>query len=191
MTACDHPAPARLADSFTALLLERLISDFFGCSERGSSPSDYLASMRSYEKLTQTDQDYVLPSLTTVIENWNEYAQDPRPAKKRWSSHHGFYIHGRNGRIKVRPAESRWRVSMMMFGTTEGYMGRESNSIEEGDTIWIIKGSDVPLAVRELPSYAANNAPQYQFLREAYVHGVMHGEALAGREPEWETLCLV
>ena len=56
--------------------------------------------------------------------------------------------------------------------------------------IWIIKGSDVPLAVRKVAD-AANDGIHCSFLGEAYVHGAMHGEALYGKEPKWETLCLI
>ena len=58
----------------------------------------------------------------------------------------------------------------ILFDTSEGYIGCKPQSVEEGDMIWAIKGSDVPLAVRKLSHiHAANEDPQYRLLGDTYL----------------------
>lgn len=56
--------------------------------------------------------------------------------------------------------------------------------------MWIIQGSNVPLAVRKLLD-ATTDEHQYQLIGEAYVRGLTHREALDGKDSKWETLCLI
>jgi hypothetical protein len=47
--------------------------------------------------------------------------------------------------------------------------------LEVGDEVWILAGADVPLILR--PS--ASSGEEYRLVGEAYVHGIMQGEAVA------------
>jgi hypothetical protein len=48
-------------------------------------------------------------------------------------------------------------------------------SAEPGDEIWILAGSNVPIVLRKASS---GNASRYSFVGQAYVHGIMFGEAI-------------
>ena len=50
-------------------------------------------------------------------------------------------------------------------------------SVEIGDEVWILGGSGFPVVLRPVPS---TGVPRYRFVGQAYVHGVMQGEALVG-----------
>ncbi|EHA25226.1 hypothetical protein ASPNIDRAFT_42414 [Aspergillus niger ATCC 1015] len=60
-----------------------------------------------------------------------------------------------------------------LIRTDSNYLGLATTSIKEGDSIWIVAGSRVPLVLRE-----ADERGVYRVVGGAYVHGFMQGEAL-------------
>ena len=59
-----------------------------------------------------------------------------------------------------------------LFRTSKKYLGLGAQSLRVGDTIWITPNARVPLLLRNMP------CGHFQFVSEAYVHGIMHGEAV-------------
>ena len=59
-----------------------------------------------------------------------------------------------------------------LFRTARYYLGMGPLSLQEGDSIWALSGAKVPLILRRL------DPGHYQVVGEAYVYGVMHGEAV-------------
>ena len=184
----EHPAPAELERSFAAWLLGRLIDRLDECLSSGWSLSGYLASMPSYKELEESDTRKVIPPLTTLVEIWHQLGQSPRQAGQKRGSD------GAVAKDLCKDAQGFERAMDrssygLIFGTREGYIGNGPILIGPGDTISIIKGSDVPLATRTEYNPMKGELECY-LVGEVYLHGVMHGEALDGGEPEWETLCL-
>jgi hypothetical protein len=62
----------------------------------------------------------------------------------------------------------------LLFVTGSGDLGMGPPVLEVGDEVWILTGADVPLILR--PSASSG---EYRLVGEAYVHGIMQGEALA------------
>lgn len=58
------------------------------------------------------------------------------------------------------------------FVTRSGYMGLGPNSMQRGDKVFVFPGGDVPFVLR------ASETGRYRLVGEAYVHGMMNGEAL-------------
>ena len=68
-----------------------------------------------------------------------------------------------------------------LFRTGKGYLGMGSVSVETGDRVWVLKGANVPFVLRLVGN------GRYRVVGEAYVHGVMRGEAvMRGGERERE-----
>jgi hypothetical protein len=69
---------------------------------------------------------------------------------------------------------------MCLFATAEGYLGLGSESCEEGDTVWIVPGSRVPLILRRINREGSQEDDRNEctLVGGAYVHGFMYGEAL-------------
>ncbi|KAG5813355.1 hypothetical protein H9Q74_012735 [Fusarium xylarioides] len=65
------------------------------------------------------------------------------------------------------------------------YLGMGHESTQAGDEVWIISGSPAPLVLR---NSAETN--EYCLVGEAYVHGVMQGEAVTD-EVTWEKIKIV
>ncbi|PSN66868.1 hypothetical protein BS50DRAFT_600482 [Corynespora cassiicola Philippines] len=61
-----------------------------------------------------------------------------------------------------------------LFSTRLDYLGTGPRSLQEGDEVWILHGGNVPFVLRPV---AGGN--EYRLVGEAFVYGVMHGEALA------------
>lgn len=60
-----------------------------------------------------------------------------------------------------------------LLKTNANYLGIATTSVREGDSVWIVPGSRVPLIFRE-----AGSPGEYHLVGGAYIHGFMHGEAL-------------
>lgn len=66
-------------------------------------------------------------------------------------------------------------IDKALFVTKNGYIGLGHDGIQVGDKLCILYGGEVPFLLR-----ATSPGECYTFLCEAYVHGLMDGEALAG-----------
>lgn len=60
-----------------------------------------------------------------------------------------------------------------LLRTSANYLGLATTSVREGDSVWIVSGSRVPLILRETGQHN-----EYWLVGGAYVHGFMQGEAL-------------
>ncbi|KAM0289845.1 hypothetical protein ACHAQK_004584 [Fusarium lateritium] len=67
--------------------------------------------------------------------------------------------------------------------TEQGHFACIFESSQIGDEIWIVSGCPTPLVLRK-------DGQQYNLVGEAYVHGVMHGEAV-NEDSKWEDLDIV
>jgi len=63
-----------------------------------------------------------------------------------------------------------------LFLTNSNYIGIAAQSLQKGDAVWVLAGAAVPIVLRRLPN--AN----WKLVGEAYVHGLMNGEAVRGDE---------
>lgn len=69
----------------------------------------------------------------------------------------------------------------LRFFRTENFLGLGTESMEVGDTVWIVPGSRVPLIMREHTlSSAGAVTERCELVGATYLHGLMHGEALDG-----------
>ncbi|OTB07013.1 hypothetical protein M426DRAFT_257412 [Hypoxylon sp. CI-4A] len=69
-------------------------------------------------------------------------------------------------------------LNLRLFRTAGGHLGCGTTSCREGDLIWIVQGSRVPLIFRP----AERDSTAYNLVGGTYLHGFMQGEALEGRE---------
>jgi hypothetical protein len=69
-----------------------------------------------------------------------------------------------------------WNYKRRFFTTQSGYMGNGPMALQKEDVVCIFKGGKVPFVLRP-------EGDQYILIGEAYVHGVMDGEAIV-REGE-------
>ncbi len=75
-----------------------------------------------------------------------------------------------------------WSYYRRFFVTRDGYFGLAPLSVEKGDSIFILRGGRVPFLLRKI------SETEYRIIGECYVHGIMHGEALAREGFAWERI---
>ncbi|CAJ2502904.1 Uu.00g102980.m01.CDS01 [Anthostomella pinea] len=107
------------------------------------------------------------------------------PIKEPWED--GFYVWmnmKENPSVEQKQRAAEFETSFMhslnlrLFRTARGNLGLGSQSCREGDLVWIVQGSRVPLILRPVASSAAS----YRLVGGTYLHGFMQGEALDGLE---------
>ncbi|XXG94592.1 hypothetical protein Hte_000849 [Hypoxylon texense] len=62
-----------------------------------------------------------------------------------------------------------------LFITHEGQLGLGQRSLQINDEVWILAGANVPFVLRPV------GAGEYRLIGEAYVHGIMHGQAVTDK----------
>ena len=70
-----------------------------------------------------------------------------------------------------------------LFKTQGGMLGLGSVSMQEGDEVWVLEGTAMPYVLRK-----EGEAKRRTLIAAAYVHGIMNGEGVEGREEEWERI---
>jgi len=68
--------------------------------------------------------------------------------------------------------QGRYALNRRIARTESGYLGLVSYDVETGDSVVICKGSSVPLIMRR-----TEGEDEFRLVGDAYVHGVMRGEA--------------
>jgi hypothetical protein len=84
-----------------------------------------------------------------------------------------------------------------LLRTDIGHIGLGPQSMQIGDTVWIMPGCSAPLILRLSDKFShssPNSEPlsesKYVLVGDAYIHGVMNGESV-NDDTQWEHLCLV
>jgi Heterokaryon incompatibility protein (HET) len=63
-----------------------------------------------------------------------------------------------------------------LFVTSSGYLGLASEGVKAGDSVTLLMGGDVPFLLRR----RSRKPTHFRLVGEAYVHGIMYGEAIDG-----------
>lgn len=66
---------------------------------------------------------------------------------------------------------------LRLFRTIQGYLGLGSECVSEGDFVWILPSSPVPLILRPVDPSAPSN--RYRLVGGTYIHNFMHGEGVS------------
>jgi len=166
----QHPAPASFAHTYFDYMTRALARIFV--FDEGQDPNLNPALPRRWIEMTLACQAIFKdqPSghqfcveefenqLAAAIEQELVVGQDPN----YWALFGGY------------EQELRYTQNMRrLFLTQEGYFGCGPQALAVDDEVWILGGADTPMVLRKLPSGG------YRLIGETYVHGVMHGEAVA------------
>lgn len=98
------------------------------------------------------------------------------------------------GQDGFRSVYSRCNGGRRLFTTSKQYLGLGPMSMVEGDEIWILRGSRVPLLLRRLDVDQNDvdnilGRPCYKLIGDLYVHGIMKGEAM-DPSVSWQEMAL-
>ncbi|KAH8756600.1 hypothetical protein F5883DRAFT_568853 [Diaporthe sp. PMI_573] len=109
-----------------------------------------------------------------------------------WCKYHGdrSACNTLDDESSVRLHVSRVYRKRCLFRTRAGRLGLGPQSVRPGDGVWLVAGSRTPYLLRK-KGQDEQGRERLGFLGEAYVHGVMYGEAAAGMTKEvMKQICL-
>ena len=111
--------------------------------------------------------------ISTIQENWDSGASNA-PEEDAYRPEGVAYEP-----IFFHPARLR------LFLTETGYLGLGTECLEEGDSVWIVPGSRVPLILRATNTDVSHNS--FTLVGGTYLHGVMYGEKAGSSVPRKKT----
>jgi len=77
-----------------------------------------------------------------------------------------------------------------LFRTTKQTLGLAKSPVRPGDEIWVLYGATVPFVLRPR-AHNAGHTRCYEFMGEAYVHGIMDGEAVVDDDGTPDEITLI
>ena len=77
-----------------------------------------------------------------------------------------------------------------LFVTSRRFLGLGPRGMKEGDGVWVLPGTGALFILRQRDDSDSNDK-RYMLIGEAYVHGLMDGEAVDGKEVDLEEVVLV
>jgi hypothetical protein len=155
---------------------------------------DFFEIMNSVDNLQRNDPTGLFPRSDQVKTMLTELEKSDARLAETLSLHPD--LADLSGTVHPMPVESLFEKSLVaeplgvaglvgnrLFQTDRGHLGSSLDIIQSGDIIWIMKGVKVPYVLRPTESQS------YQLIAPAYVHGVMHGQAVRGKQGlNWEVI---
>ncbi|KAK2062316.1 heterokaryon incompatibility protein [Colletotrichum caudatum] len=179
-----HPAPGELRKAFGHWITDHVVWEVYCALKKGADAGEYLGRLESIRELATSDVSKTVPSCDKMM----EYAKQVQECDKKdeADSMLGSFRHRCQAYINL-AFETLWE--RRPFLTDSGYLGLGGRSIEEGDGVWVVAGCPSPLVLREMPVSSITGPFCYRLVGEAYVHGIMHGEAVDDGV-QWEDICI-
>jgi hypothetical protein len=78
-----------------------------------------------------------------------------------------------------------------LFRTAKSYLGLGPLSVQPGDQVWLFLGARIPFVLRKVSDEGSWKSDHRKFVGEAYVHGIMDGEALREKKIDFQPVTLV
>ncbi|KUJ11334.1 CNVH-domain-containing protein [Mollisia scopiformis] len=152
------------------------------------NPVDALWPKRSKEQMLETFQ-VIQPSLATLgitftkedVNRWRTLDSFSPEDIQYANWYFGFEGNGRNFAKVIHSKD----LSRRIFRTGKNFLGIGPEQTEIGDLIYLLPGTKVPYVFRHVKD------GNFRVIGEAYVHGIMHGEAWQNHQMTSERLCIV
>ncbi len=151
------------------------------------------ADSKEWEDLLRVKSPY-----RELLEELGSEARIPSLNEVAWwcaTSQNGTLSRPGDRRVEILKASKFGRVvqigNRQLFRTKDDLLGFGPHPAlgrtEVGDQVWIIKDARVPFILRPVPG-----SDDFELVGESYVHGVMRGEAVEGRQEEdFQTIGLI
>jgi hypothetical protein len=183
-----YPAELGLRSSFRYWLTQHIITSISRSTEDWCKRFETVKSLANLEKLASSDSSQTVPTLE-LLEYCLRKASEIPANHGDFRDQSTFVVDQRlllKGRMPYEELGSRCIGGRLVFVSEEGYFGSGPDSMGIGDTVWVVSGCSSLLVFREHPS----DATSYQLVGEAYIHGLMQGEAVR-EDTKWTEICLI
>ncbi|KAF6819012.1 ankyrin and het domain protein [Colletotrichum plurivorum] len=180
----SHPAPFSLQNAFHHWIADHIVWEVHCATKKGADATDALTRFASVQALADTDVNQTVPDCQ-AIERYLEQLKEFETQEQVDGLFEGFRHHCQ---AYVNLAfETLWE--RRPFLSDAGYLGLGCQSLKLGDTIWVVAGCPSPLVMRKLQGSSDSDAVHYRLVGEAYMHGLMHGEAVV-EDTVWEDISI-
>jgi hypothetical protein len=179
-----HPASPQLATHFRYWIVGRLLHAHKVITGRFFDKDYHDTAYPHVEELARSDASKIVPDTQELLEYAREKELDEDAFFQKMLRETYAFI--------LNPAPA--RLGRSFFITSNGHMCLGPESVERGDSVWILAGGATPFVLREAPKVATGAGELKSccmtFIGETYVHGIMHGEALKGRDILWQDIAI-
>lgn len=150
----------RMAEYVTGESIETVIGKTVVGNELGSAYTDHLREVLAMEIRHLLENDDPQPHMNSI--------RNDTPQATVWG-------------------DILWFLGWRRFARTEkGYIGLVHQDAKADDRLHLIPGAGVPFVLR--PPMSGSVSDQYVLMGEAYIHGIMSGEACPKNTSEWKTI---
>ncbi|KAL5325749.1 hypothetical protein ACEPPN_006880 [Leptodophora sp. 'Broadleaf-Isolate-01'] len=169
-----HPAPAEYGVAFDSLITSHF------------KHVELHALAARAKRLVPFDSIEILypPAFVNLEEDIDRAVSEGKGRELQLIMDHWGSLREKAGDSEGEPRMQKMRSEMMLksmqllserrlFATDSGHLAAGVETMEIGDEVWVLVGASVPFLLRR-----RQERGQYSLLGEAYVHGVMHGEAV-------------
>ncbi|KAK1638086.1 ankyrin and HET domain-containing protein [Colletotrichum phormii] len=182
--AFKHPAPDSLQKAFHSWIADHVVWEVYCTMKKGADVEEHISRLESIKRLAASDVSKTVPSCDVIM----GYLKQLKECEKKEQVEGLFDRFKHTCQVYVNLAfETLWE--RRPFLTDSGHMGLGGQSVQDGDGIWVVAGCPSPLVLRELPVSSISGPFSYRLIGEAYVHGIMHGEAVV-EDALWEDVCI-
>ncbi|OMP88046.1 Heterokaryon incompatibility protein 6, OR allele [Diplodia seriata] len=122
-----------------------------------------------------------MPSVEEIKDHVKRYAEIGAEGRE-WCRFHAFDCVTYDDGTTFRSAFLRVYRKRLLFRTKKGYLGLGPVDTKPGDNVALVAGSRVPYVMKRAKGKKSKNEGRYKLVGEAYVHGIMYGEAFNGGE---------
>jgi hypothetical protein len=175
-----YPAPAALGATFRWWITLTIMTHvFMENQQRGTKFEDYVKTLTKIDLLAKSDPQRLIPGIDELLRHCEAMAIDAKAFRRACYAEMQEYQAVAYSSLPYR----------RLLKTSAGHICLGPQSAAPGDMIFIVSNCQTPLVFRDVegPSGARNMI----LMGEAYVHGMMHGEALESEDFVWEEVSLV
>jgi heterokaryon incompatibility protein (HET) len=195
---CCYPARTQTGSAFGSWVLSSLLSNFRNGKRNQAELEKAMAIYQTLKILTSGGSSICLPTPAIVEEScrmmglWPGQVEPGNEFEANEIEKRLFKDYSTFGDLVDGPTYKR-----TLLRTDKGHIGLGPQSMQIGDTVWIMPACSSLLVLRksdEFSQLSSNGKPlngiEHRLIGDAYVHGVMNGEA-ANDDTQWENICLV
>jgi hypothetical protein len=164
----QYPIDGRFRYAFVSWIMSHLASKY---NNNYQNP-EFQSQLRQLENLSTSDQMRAFFSMQAH----NQASQDRTTLE--WSGHTDPTADDYGATYSHAP-------HLCLFRTTKGYLGVGPESLAEGDSIWVICGSRVPLILRDA------GGDNHRLVGAAYLHGFMKRKSSNFNEVRFNTVFVI
>jgi hypothetical protein len=162
-------AKEQVGEDYTAwqILQESLNRE---CNNELVYPPEFLGFITRLEAARLQDSD---TELEVILSHFRQSTQKTQKKRSDCQALSDFSSTESSLALDVHATIMNGSFSKTLFVTSSGHLGNGTESLEVGDEVWVLAGAPVPFLLRPVRHGG------YRLVGEAYVHGIMHGEAAA------------